>query len=114
VFTGRVIEPGDPQFLPEDTNAALALAEEEADTCPQCGMLKIWCRDPDNQFAFDATEDVCWTTYRIGLRQASADFKGYDDATRSAVQIAARFREGHEPDLTAGLDLPVDDQDGHQ
>jgi hypothetical protein len=105
VFTGRIVGPGEPQFLAEDTDGALALAEEEADTCGQCGMLRIWCRDPEHQFSFDADESVCWPTWRLARQRNTDDFKGYDDATQSAVQLSARFRKGHEPDLMAGLDL---------
>lgn len=96
---------GEPLFTAEDTDAAIALAEEEADTCPHCGMLRIWCRDPENQFAFDADESVCWPTYRLAMQRNKDTFKGYDDATRAALQLSARFREGHEPDLLAGLNL---------
>lgn len=105
MFTGRIVGPGEPRFLAEDTDAALALAEEEAGTCPQCGMLRIWCRDPEHQFAFEADESVCWPTYRLAQQRNKDTFKDYDDATRTAVQLSARFREGHEPDMTAGLDL---------
>jgi hypothetical protein len=52
---------------------------------------------------------VCWPTYRLAQERNKDTFKGYDDATRTAVQLSARFREGHEPDLTAGLDLPADE-----
>jgi hypothetical protein len=105
VFTGRVIGDGEPQFLAEDTDAALALAEEEADTCGQCGMLRIWCSDPANQFAFDAEERVCWPTYRRELRLSLLRSEGRDEATARATQVGALFREGHEPDPTAGLEL---------
>lgn len=105
VFTGRAVAPGEALFTREDTDAAVALAEEERDTCPSCGMLRAWCRDPAHQFAFDAVEEVCWPTYRMSLRRTSGEFKGYDDATRDAVQLAARFRDGHTPDPLAGLDL---------
>jgi hypothetical protein len=105
VFTGRVVEPGEPEFLPQDTDGALALAEEEAATCPSCGMLMVWCRDPEHQFAFEPAESVCWPTYRLAAHQASGDFKKYDDATRAAIHVAARFREGKEPDPVADLGL---------
>jgi hypothetical protein len=73
-------------------------------------MLRVWCRDPEHQFSFEADEEVCWPTYRLAQERNKDTFKGYDDATRTAVQLSARFREGHEPDLTAGLDLPDDGQ----
>lgn len=99
------MQAGEPEFLAEDTDGAIALAEEERDTCLSCGMLKVWCRDPEHQFSFDADESVCWPTQRLALFRGGDRFKGYDDATRSGLQLAAKFREGHEPDLKAGLDL---------
>jgi hypothetical protein len=105
VFTGRVVGPGEPEFLREDTDGAIALAEEERDTCPSCGMPKAWCRDGANQFAFDPEDSVCWPTYRLAQHRNSDKFKGYDDATQVAVQVSARFRDGREPDVVAGLDL---------
>jgi hypothetical protein len=65
VFTGRIVGPASRSSSPKTPTAAIALAEEEADTCGQCGMLRIWCSDPANQFAFEAHEErVCWPTYR--------------------------------------------------
>ena len=107
MFTGRVIQPGEPLFLAEDTEAAIALAEEEADTCPSCGMPKAWCRDDEvGRKRFDVAEDFCWATYRVGLRQRQQELQKVDDASRRARQIRATFRNGYEPDITAGLDLP--------
>jgi hypothetical protein len=105
VFVGRIVAAGEPQFLAEDTDGAVALAEEEADTCPSCGFLREWCRDPAHQFAFDAEEEVCWASYRLALRRRSGDFQRYDEATRDAVQLSAAFSDGREPDMLAGLEL---------
>lgn len=38
MFLGRVVKPGEPLFLDEDTNWALALHAEEAEQCRGCGM----------------------------------------------------------------------------
>jgi hypothetical protein len=85
------------------------LAEEEQDTCPSCGKLKVWCRDPANQFGtFDVDQEFCWATYRLAdYRKAKVEIMG--DSQRASVQLAVRFRDGREPDLTAGLDLAVDE-----
>jgi hypothetical protein len=104
IFTGRVRQPGEPEFLPEDTDLALALAEEEADTCPRCGLPKAWCRDIGNQFAFQPVEEQCHATYTLAAHQAGVG-KDRDEATRAAIQTRVRFRKGYEPDLLAGLDL---------
>jgi len=105
VFTGRVVGPGEPEFLRDDTLGALALAEEERDACPSCGYPKAWCRDPANQFgAFEPHEDWCWATYRLAdHRKAKVEQMG--DSQREALQLTARFREGREPDFDAGLGL---------
>lgn len=115
MFTGRAVAEGEPLFTQADTDGALALAEEEADTCPSCGFPKVWCRDRDNQFAFMANEEQCHATYALVAHQAAVNQKR-DESTRRAIQMSARFRPDAEPDLLAGLDLegrvgadPVDD-----
>lgn len=107
MLTGRVVQPGEPEFLPEDVDLLLALAEEERDTCPSCGLLKAWCRDKDNQFAFEAAEEQCHATYALVSHQATVS-KARDAATKDAIQTSARFRSTFRPDLLAGLDLPED------
>lgn len=107
MFTGRVVEPGEPLFLTQDTDAALALAEEERDACPACGFPKVWCRDPANQFGvFEAHEEQCHVTYTREAHQSSMA-EGRDAVTRVAVQTTARFRPGKEPDIYAGLGLEL-------
>ena len=110
MFTGRPTPPpGEPLFTKDDTAAAVALAEEERDTCPSCGMLKVWCRDPANQTAFDPHEEMCFPTWRMSLRREAWQNEGKHKATQDATQLSVSFRDGHEPDLEAGLDLePVE------
>ncbi len=96
-------------FLEDDTAAALALAEEERDTCPSCGWPKVWCRDKANQFAFDAHEEMCWPTWRLAQRRDSGEWKSKHPATQAATMLSARFRQGHEPDVGAGLELGAGD-----
>jgi hypothetical protein len=38
VFLGRVVGPGDPQWLPEDVAAALKWQSEQDLLCPGCGQ----------------------------------------------------------------------------
>lgn len=107
MFTGRVVEQGEPLFLVEDTDGAIALAQEERDTCPSCGFPKVWCSDPANQFdAFEAHERQCHATYALAIHREVVN-EGRDAATRDAVQIRARFRPGKQPDIYQGLDLPA-------
>jgi hypothetical protein len=74
-------------------------------------MLKVWCRDPAHQFAFEPVDSVCWPTVRLGQFRNQDDYANRDEVTRSATQLAVRFRAGHEPDLRSGLDLPADEDD---
>lgn len=111
-------QPGEPLFLEEDTALAVALAEEERDTCPSCGYQKAWCRDPANQFgAFDVQQEFCWASYRLADHRA-AKFEALSDSQRASVQVWATFREGREPDVEAGLNLAEDatqrDNEGDQ
>ena len=106
IFTGRPTPaPGEPLFLEEDTAVAIALAEEERDTCPACGMPKVWCRDPANQFGvFEAVEEQCHVSYAIAAhRKATADRPANEQA---ATQLSVRFKDGRAPDVEAGLELP--------
>lgn len=111
VFTGRVVEPGEPLFLLTDTDAAVALAEEEQDTCPSCGFPKVWCQDAANQFAFEAYASQCHVTYARAAHRNKVTDEG-DPAAREAMQVRARFRAGKEPDIYAGLGLEADGQEG--
>lgn len=100
--------PGEPLFLEEDTAAAIALAEEERDTCPSCGLPKAYCRSEDAEEGvarFDIREDRCWATYRIALRREALEKDGAHSATKQAMQITPRIRKGHEPALDAGLNI---------
>jgi len=55
--------PGEPLFLREDTNLAIALEEqeaaEEADRCPRCGMSKAECRKKANEWQFQGEFEQC-------------------------------------------------------
>src|SRR5690242_9938431 len=107
-------QAGEPLFLQDDTAGAIALAEEERDTCPSCGLPKAWCRDPANQFGvFEPREEQCHVTYALTAYRNGVN-ESRDDVTRSAVQMWAGFAKGKEPDLTAGLDLPGEGDDGEQ
>jgi hypothetical protein len=98
-------QPGEPLFLKEDSDLAIALAEEERDTCPSCGLPKAWCRDPANQFAvFDVHEEACFATLRLAEHRKAVDQKRSDES-RAATQTSVRFAEGNAPDLAAGLGL---------
>ncbi len=83
----------------------MALAAEERDTCPSCGMLKVWCRDAKNGRArFAAVSDFCWATYYMALRHEKLAEEAHP-STKAATQVYAKFREGGEPDPYEGLEL---------
>jgi len=108
VFTGRPMPgPGEPLFLQKDTDLAVALAMEERDACPACGMPKAWCRDSEKGRArFAVAEDFCWSTYRLAQHQEAVDKKGErPPAMVRAYQYATKFRPGFEPEIDAGLNL---------
>ena len=54
VFLGRVVADGAPLWLEEDRAWALALAQVEADACPECGQPWAEATDRDNEFAYKA------------------------------------------------------------
>jgi len=54
VFLGRVVADGEPLWLEEDRAWALALAQVEADSCPECGQPWVEATDRDNEFAYKA------------------------------------------------------------
>lgn len=82
--------PGEPLFLPEDTDVALALHEQEAaeaaEKCPLCGLSTSVCRDPGNQFGFRVAGERCHATYALTAAQAKES--GDDTSTRSTAWSA--------------------------
>jgi hypothetical protein len=54
VFLGRVVAEGEPLWLDEDRYWALALAEVEADACPDCGQPWGEATDKEAEFAYKA------------------------------------------------------------
>lgn len=58
VFLGRVVYPGEPQWLPEDTTAALDWHIEQAGRCPGCGhnQATTTSKDPPD---YDVEAVVC-------------------------------------------------------
>lgn len=116
IFLGRPWpQPGEPLFTDEDTAWAVALGEEERDTCPVCGYPKAVCRDPQYQFpAFAPHEEICGPTQRLAMYRETDAWTGKLESTRAATQLSARFRAGYEAPIDVGLDLAVegDDQPG--
>ncbi|MFE7398854.1 hypothetical protein [Streptomyces sp. NPDC057557] len=59
VFLGRVVAPGEAAWTEEDRAWALALAEVEADTCPDCGEPWSEATDQKNEFEYKADLVMC-------------------------------------------------------
>ncbi len=114
MFTGRPWPAtGEALFTTDDTDLAVALALEERDTCPSCGLPMVWCRD-GKAYPFtdyEVTEQVCQPTLRLERYRESDGWKTKHAATQAATRLSTRFREGREPDIDAGLGLPGADQD---
>jgi hypothetical protein len=73
-------------------------------------MPKAWCREnKGGRQRFEVSEDFCWATWRIAVRQDQQSKEKVDPATQRATQMSARFRKGYEPDIYAGLDLGDED-----
>jgi hypothetical protein len=105
VFTGRPWpQPGEPLFLPADTEMAVALAEEERDTCPACGLPKAWCRQVEGGRArFRAEESFCWAVYAVNALRDTTAWQRKNNGNHGAYMVHPAIKPGHEPSMTAGL-----------
>ncbi|MER5653429.1 hypothetical protein ABT076_10480 [Streptomyces sp. NPDC002131] len=54
IFLGRVVGEGEPLWLDEDRHWALALAEIEADSCPDCHQPWGEATDKENEEGYQA------------------------------------------------------------
>lgn len=94
IFLGRPWpQPGESLFLQEDTDYALALhqleAQEAADRCPLCGLPKLVCRAPENQYGFEPEAERCHATWAILQRQ---DRLGGDDVHNRSLAWSAKVK----------------------
>ena len=79
-------------FTQVDTAWALALEEQEAaeaaEKCPLCGLPVSVCRDPANEFRFDAAPEKCAAAYAIAIKQAEWNKDNAEANVRSAAWSA--------------------------
>ncbi|MEW2161448.1 hypothetical protein AB0912_00325 [Streptomyces sp. NPDC007084] len=54
-----MVAEGEPLWLPEDRAWAQALAEVEADCCPDCRQPWSEATSPDNEYAYKARLMLC-------------------------------------------------------
>lgn len=59
VLMGRVVRDGDPQWLQEDTDLAIAFTDIEDMQCPGCGHDRSQSMDMANTFAYRAEPAKC-------------------------------------------------------
>lgn len=86
---GRVVAPGEPLWLPEDRAWALALAEVERDSCPDCGQPWSEASKAENEDQYDAEVLRCHACV-AGARRAHQFQESGGDARGLHVSIAKR------------------------
>lgn len=59
VFLGRIVYPGDPQWLEADTLAALEWETQQANRCSGCGQNLDESQKKDNAFVYQAAAVSC-------------------------------------------------------
>ena len=91
-------QPGQPLFLPEDRNWALAhaayKAQVDANRCRLCGLPKDVCRDPANQFEFEVEVERCHATYAMASAQERVQSKANDVSMRATTWAARLKKDG--------------------
>jgi len=85
---GRVVEPGEPLWLPEDRYWALALLEVQADTCPECGQPWSESTDPNNEEGYTAQLVRCHACTASAQR-----VRAYQDKNSSTDGLHVHIRK---------------------
>jgi predicted Fe-S protein YdhL (DUF1289 family) len=90
IFLGRVwpnpADPEEPQWLPEDFEAALDWAEFEANKCPGCGRQRDECFADDGP-DYEGEALVCWSCHArdVKAQQMTGPQPGTFFVAREAV-----------------------------
>lgn len=86
VFLGRVVQSGEPLWLPEDRWWALALLEAEAGLCGDCGFPLAEATHADHEYSYDAHITKCHACL-AGARRVAAhtDDGGKTDGLKVSV-----------------------------
>jgi len=93
VFLGRVVGPGEPEWLAEDTEAALEWIDYVASLCKGCGEPLAECLDPENDGAYEAIPVQCHAC-------AARDAENRDAAK---ARTSDRYGEGSFDGLFVGV-----------
>lgn len=84
---GRVVAEGEPLWLPEDRYWALALAEVEADVCPECHQPWSEATNPESEEQYTATLVRCHACTASAQRvRAHQDKKGNADGLHVHIE----------------------------
>lgn len=88
--------PGEPQWLPEDTELALEWQAEKRAQCADCGHHLDESTDPGSIRDYEAAELVCQACAVIGYRRTALQQQaGEDPDALAGVRIyAQRSRHG--------------------
>ena len=86
---GRVVGPGEPLWLDEDRAWALALAEVERDSCPDCGQPWSEASAAESEFQYDVALLRCHAC-AAGARKAHAHQEAGGDAKGLHIAITRR------------------------
>jgi hypothetical protein len=94
VFLGRVVVEGEPLWLDEDRHWALALAEVEADSCPDCGQPWSEATDSKNEEAYRAHLVRCHACSISAKTVRASQSKNNSDGDGLHVHIERRRTDG--------------------
>lgn len=86
IFLGRPLPgPGEPLWLDEDRDWALALQELEADTCSGCGQSRSESTLGQNEYGYTVTPERC---------HSCAAIRRYDRTFLQAEGVPPSFGDG--------------------
>jgi hypothetical protein len=71
VLLGRVVEPGEPLWLPADTDGLLALQSDADARCHGCGQVLKESMDPDLAELWDTTTPTCYACAAMDRKKRS-------------------------------------------
>lgn len=85
VFFGRVVRPGEPQWLAEDTETAVAFEQWAGQICGGCGLHPLdWPSERDE--TWKGRIDTCFGCAEIGDTRSMIP-KSMSEARRSSIRV---------------------------
>ncbi|MGW4505688.1 hypothetical protein ACWENO_13715 [Streptomyces sp. NPDC004436] len=89
MFLGRAVAPGEPLWLDEDRDWALALAEVERDSCPDCGHPWSEASASESEDQYDVALLRCHAC-AAGARQSQSFQEANGDPRGLHISITKR------------------------